>query len=228
MTTKTQKLQLNIEKRDIFGKKLAASRKEGKMPAVLYGSKQKTTPIFVNFGEFNKVWKQAGESSVVELMEDGKKKVADVMITDNATDARKGDFIHADFYAVDMNKPIEASITLVFTGVAPAVKDLGGVLVKVMHEVEVEALPADLPHELNVDISALVTFDSQLMVKDIVLPKGVKALAKEDEIVALVSEHKEEVIEPTMTMDQIEVVGAKGKKEEEGVEGEEGAKEAKK
>jgi len=205
-------LQLNVEKRDIFGKKLKGSRAEGKLPVVLYGKNKETTSLFVNSIEFEKILRQAGESSVIELNEGGK-KVADVLIHDFTNEPIKGAFVHADFYAVDMNNIIEATVPLVFEGIAPAEKTLGGILVKVIHEVEVEALPASLPHELTVDLSKLGTFEDRIMVGDIKLPDGVKMLTKSDEIVVLAEEYKEDVVAEAMDMSKIEVE-KKGKKEE--------------
>lgn len=217
-------LNLTVEKRNIFGKKLVNSRKAGKLPAVVYGNKTETEPVFVDLKEFSKMWKAAGESSIIELTEDGK-KIADTLIHDTAVDPLTNEFVHVDFYAVDMSKPITAPVHLVFEGVAPAEKDLGAMIIKVIHEVEVEALPKDLPHEIKVDLSSLVKFDDRICISDIALPTGVKILAKADDVVVLAEEHKEEVIEetaPVIDMEKIEVVGQKGKKEEEVIEGEEG------
>lgn len=201
-------LYLEAEKRDLFGKKLKMARKEGKLPAVLYGRKKETTPLFVDLKEFKKIWKRAGESTLIKL------KNEDVIIQDVAIDPIKNEPIHVDFYAVEMDKPITASIPLVFEGIPPAVKELGGILVKVIHEIEIEALPKDLPRALKVDVSGLVALEDQFLVKNIRLPHGVKILAKNDEVVALIETPKEEIEEPQISIADIEVE-KKGKKEEE-------------
>ncbi|HEY4510667.1 MAG TPA: 50S ribosomal protein L25 [Candidatus Paceibacterota bacterium] len=207
-------LTLLTEPRNVFGKGLKAFREKGKLPAVVYGRKKKPHSVFVNLADFKKVWKKAGESTLVELSE----PKANVVIHDIAVDPMSDEPIHVDFYAVDMDKPITASVPVVFKGVSGAVKDLGGVLVKVMHEVEIEALPQDLPHELHVDISLLKTFEDRVSVKDIGLPKGVKATSKAEEVIALVEPPREEVeATPALTIADIEVE-KKGKKEEEGAE----------
>lgn len=208
-------LQLEAEKRAVFGKKLKVARKAGKLPVIFYGKKMESTPLFVDLKEFNKIWKKAGESTIIELKKEDK-KIADVLIYDVAIDPLKNEPIHADFYAAEMDKPITAKVPLVFEGVAPAVKELGGILVKVIHELEVEALPKNLPHELKIDISKLTDLESHLTVKDVDLPSGVKIISKEDEIVALVETPKEEIEEPAMTVDQVKVE-KKGKKETEEV-----------
>ena len=174
-----------------------------------------------NFGisniEFKKVWHKAGESSAVELTVDGKK--VDVLIQDVQTHPVNDEPIHVDFLAIDMNKKITVNVPLEFVGVSPAVKSGTGNLVKVMHEMEVEALPKDLPQNLIVDISSLVDTTSQLTVGDIKLPQGVRATAEATEIVASIIEQKEEVIEETVPVDLSAIeVEKKGKKEEEGAE----------
>ncbi len=191
------------------------------MPAVYYGKKQVSTPVSVSAVEFLKVLKKAGESSVVRLKT--KEGTLDCLIyavdRDPLSDAPR----HADFYVFEKGQKIKVKIPLEFTGVSPAVKDLGGVLVKVLREVEIESAPKDLPHNLIVDISKLVTFENQVLAKDIILPEGVLLIAKPDEVVASVYEPKEEVVEEApVDLSAIEVE-KKGKKEEEGVPGAEPA-----
>jgi len=125
--------------------------------------------------------------------------------------------LHVDFYKVEMNKPIKATIPLVFEGISPAVKELGAMLVKILREVEIEALPKNLPHEIKIDISKLTQFGSHITVADINLPEGVKIMLKKEEVVVIAEEPKEEKAEEAaMTITDIEVE-KKGKKEEEGV-----------
>lgn len=206
--------------------KLADLRASGKMPAVYYGKKQASTPISVSEVEFVKVFKKAGESSVVTLKtKDGE---LDSLIYDVDKDPLSDKPRHADFYVFEKGQKIKVKIPVEFTGTAPAVKDLGGVLVKVLREVEIEATPKDLPQVLNVDISKLVAFDSQILAKDIVLSEGVTLIQKPDEVVASVYEPKEEVVEVApVDLSAIEVE-KKGKKEEEGAAGEAGAPAAEK
>ena len=176
-------LELKAEKRAIVGKKVAVLRRRGLIPAVVYGEQVVAEPIAVSLVSFTKVLKEAGESVMVTLNVEGAPH--NVLIHDIAYDPIRGLPIHADFHAVRMDKVLRVKVALVFTGSAPAIKDLGGVLVKVLHEVEVEALPQDLPHELTVDISLLVDFNSRIFVKNIVLPKGVSIPGAIDEVVAL-------------------------------------------
>jgi len=214
-------LQLNAEKRDVFGKKLKNFRKQGKLPAVLYGKGKKTFPIFIDSKEFKKILKEAGESTLVNIKNPETDSIENVLIQDVHFDPLKDEPIHADFYIVEMDKPITAKVNLVFEGVSPAEKDLGGILVKVRRDVDVEALPKNLPHELKVDISKLVNLGDQIVVKNIDLPAGVKILAGENEIIALIEAPKEEVVEEKpMTIEEVEVE-KKGKKPAEGETAEE-------
>ena len=213
-------LKLIAEKREIFGKKLKTIRGQDKIPAVLYGRKIKNKSIFVPLKDFKKIWKDAGESTIIELTEKGNIKPLNVIINDIAFDPIKDEPIHIDFYAVEMDKLIKVKIPLVFSGVAPVVKESGGILVKVIHDLEIEALPKDLPHEINIDISKLKTFEDRVFVKDILLPKLVKIIAKEDEVIALAELPKEEPVEEVkINIEDIEVA-KKGKEKKEG-EGEE-------
>ncbi|PIQ69686.1 MAG: 50S ribosomal protein L25 [Candidatus Tagabacteria bacterium CG11_big_fil_rev_8_21_14_0_20_41_11] len=215
--------EIQTENRNIFGKKLEPFRKKGKLPAVLYGPKEKARPIFISLKDFKKIWDEAGESTVIQLNLGDTKK--EVLIQDVAMDPVKGEPVHVDFYAVLMDKPIKASISLVFEGISPAVKNLGGILIKVMHELEVEALPKNLPHELSVDISALASFENKISAKDIILSKGVKLISNPEETIALIEAPREEeapASEEKIAFEEIEVAGKKEKEEEEKTEKEAG------
>src|SRR6187551_2256060 len=122
---------------------LAFLRKQGKMPAVFYGLDKKTTSVMIDEIEFKKLWKKAGESSTVTL-ETPEGKV-ETLIHDVQFDPVSGFPLHADFLVIDTKKVIQVAIPLVFTGASPAVK-AGGILVKVLHDLEVEGLPGTLPH----------------------------------------------------------------------------------
>lgn len=206
-------LTVSIAKRDKT-KKLEELRSNGNIPAVFYGRKEQSTPISVNRIEFMKVWKEAGESSVIELKGDGENHEA--LIQDIDLDPVSSVVRHVDFYVIEKGKKLEVSVELDFVGVSPAVKDLGGILVKVLHEVDIEALPKDLPKKLIVDISKLTDFDSKVLAKDITLPSGVTLIAKDDDVVASVARPKEEVVEVApVDISSIEVE-KKGKEAKEG------------
>ena len=154
----------------------------------------------------------AGESTVVTVKTEGGDK--DTLIHAIEYHPVSGEPLHADFYIIEKNKPVQVHVPLEFEGEAPAVKQLGGNLVKVLHEIEIEALPKDLPQEIKVDISSLATLDSQLTVADIKLPAGVTAITDLLEVVASISTAGEEVVEEApVDLSSIEVE-KKGKQEE--------------
>ena len=207
--------KLKVEKRDLK-ESLDVLRKSGQMSAVFYGPKDPSTPIKISLVDFKKAWKTAGESTVVVL--EGNGIDADVLIHDVDLDPVTDVAIHADFYAIEKGKKLSVDVPLEFIGVSPAVKDLGAVLVKVAHKIEIEALPKDLPHSLEVDIAPLISFDSVLTAADIKLPAGVTLMVKPEEVIASVYEPKEEIVEAPVDLSAIEVE-KKGKEIKEGEEG---------
>ena len=210
-------LTIEAEKREILGNKLKDSRQDGKLPAVLYGRKEKSASLFIDSIKFDKIFKEAGESSVITVKTgDGDKSV---LIHDVQFSPISGKPVHVDFYAIEKDKKVEVDISLVFVGESPAVRELGGILVKVLHEIKVEALPADLPSELEVDISKLKDFESQIHVKDLIVPATVTILNESDEVIALVETAREEEPEEETTPDLSSIeVEKKGKQEEESTE----------
>jgi len=206
-------LNLKAKIRDIK-EDLEDLRKGGELPAVYYGMGKVATSISIPTIEFKKVWNKAGESTAVKVSTP--EGDVDVLIHDVQVDPVSDEPIHVDFLVIDMNKKIEVGVALEFVGISEAVKAGLGNLVKVLHEVEIEALPKDLPHSLPVDISKLETIDSQILVSDIVLPAGVVMITKGTEVVASIAIQKEEVEEVApVDLSAIEVE-KKGKKEEEG------------
>lgn len=182
-------LELNAQIREILGKKVKTLRNNGLVPVVLYGTNSKSTPLQVKYKELEKIYKEAGENTIVKLKVKGGKKNEDeqnVLIYDIERDPLTEKFIHVDFYAVRMDKPITAHVPLVFEGTSSAVDVDGGVLVKNLMEIEVEALPANLPHEIKVDISMLKTFDDLIYIKDLKIPNDVKILARPEDIITSV------------------------------------------
>ena len=208
-------LALSAQKRDKKTEKNQKLQKGGKIPAVFYGKKEKSMPISIDLAEFNKVLKEAGESTVITLkIENGEKEA---LIKDVDFDPVTNVPRHADFYVFEKGHKLEVSVPLEFIGVSSAVKESGGTLVKVLYELNIKAMPKDLPHEIKVDITPLENFESRILAKDIKLPEGVELQEKPEEVVALVEEVKEEVevVEAApVDLSSIEVE-KKGKKEEE-------------
>jgi large subunit ribosomal protein L25 len=193
-----------------------ALRAVGRVPAVFYGRKEKSVSVSVSAVDFAKAFAAAGESTVVSLKGDW--GVHDVLIHEIDRHPVTDEVRHVDFYVLEKDRMVKVRVPLSFTGVSPAVKDMGGTLVKVLHSLEIEALPKNLPQGLSVDISSLATLESQIFAKDVVLPEGVSLVERPQEVVASIAEYKEEVVETPMDISQIEVE-KKGKVEEEGAEG---------
>lgn len=231
-------LTLKAKIRKISGKKVKDLRKKGILPGVLYGPKVKNLSLEIDLKEFEKIFKEAGESSLISLEIQGKKTTTQaeekalVLIHDIARDPLSGDPIHVDFYQPILGEEIEAKVALIFEKEAPAAKDLGGTLVKNISEIEVKAIPENLPKEIKVDVSQLKTFEDNILIKDLKLPPGVKVLRHPEEIIASVSppEKVEEELEKPIEEKVEEVEKVEKKKEEEvpEAEAETGAKEVKK
>jgi large subunit ribosomal protein L25 len=206
-------LSLAVERRE--GTKNDVLRKAGKMPAVFYGPKEQSTSISIPAKEFAKIWKQAGESSVI-ILKDGSVE-HEALIHEVDVHPLSGVPRHADFYVIEKGKKVTVSIPLIYVGVSPAVKDLGGILVKVHRDIEVEAAPRDLPRELTVDITKLVELNSVIHARDIILPSGVELKINPDEVITSISEAKEEVVEAPTAIDMSSIeVEAKGKEVKDG------------
>jgi len=217
-------LSLTAKIRKTTGKKTETLRKEGILPAVLYGPKIKSQPVEVDAKEFEKVFQEAGESSLLELQV-GKDKYL-VLIHELKRDPLTGYPLHVDFYQPSLEEKIEAEVPIILEGEAPAVKTLGGTLYKNIGEVRVKALPQNLPKEIRVDISNLNTFEDHIKVKDLKIAEGVEILREQEEIVVSVSppEKVEEELEKPIEekVEEVEKVEKEKKeesKEEEGGEG---------
>lgn len=208
-------LKLTAQTRDI---KMSPEsfRKKGFLPAIFYGPKEASTPVILNKIDFVKVLREAGESTVVVL--ETPKGEIEALIREVSYEPVRGEPVHVDFYVPEKGKTVSVYIPLVFFGVSSAVKELGGTLVKVLHEVEVEALPKDLPHDIKINIASLDTIDSQILAKDIPLPSGVVLMAEPEEVVAAISVAEDEKEESSSADISSIEVEKKGKKEEEGKE----------
>lgn len=229
-------ITLSAKIRKELGRKTEKLRKKGIIPAILYGPKLKNIPLEIDLKEFEKVYQEAGESSLITLAiakgEDeakasspsnnlGSKKFL-VLVHAVETEAISQKPIHLDFYQPKLDEEITVTVSLVFEGEAPAVKDLGGTLVRNIHELEVKALPQNLPHELKVALNKLKTFEDNISIKDLIVPQGVKILKAPDETVAFVSKLEkieEELAKPAEEkVEEVKIAGEKKPLSEEAAE----------
>ena len=211
-------LKLAATKREKFGKQLKSARAAGELPVVMYGRKLKPAPLFVKMLEFKKIFEQAGESSVITVT--GAAGDENVIIHEVAFNPVTSEPIHADFFVVEKDVALEVAVPIEFTGVSPAVKELGGLLIKVLHELKIEALPQDLPPKIIVDLALLAVLESQILVRDLVLPKAVKVLNDLEEVIASIAAAAEETVEETEPAD-LSAIEVEKRGKEEKVEGEE-------
>lgn len=225
MTAATsEKLELNVQERTIVGQKVRTLRADGIIPAVLYGRGKDSMNLQIPVGDLDEIYQEAGESTLVYV------KVGSdsypTIIAEVSRHPVSGDYLHADFQMVRLDEKVTAEVPLVFVGESPAVEDYEGILVKNLNEIEVEALPQDLPHEIEVDISALKEIDDHITLGQLKLEKAEFVGHEEDEIVATVQPPKSEeeleaeLAEPTTDVDAVEVEKGGDEAPAEGEEGE--------
>ena len=203
-------MELVVQKREILGRKVGASRKAGVIPAEIYGKGLENIHIGVSAKEFKKVFKEAGETTIINLVLDG--KTYPVLIQDIKYHPIKDGIEQVDFYRVRMDEKIKVGVPLEFFGVAPGVKEKNGVLVKATQQIEIEALPADIPHTIKVDISGLNDIGKSIYIKDLKVSDGVKLLVSPETVVATISAKVTE--EEEKAMQQTAAGGTEGVKVE--------------
>ncbi|GAP21012.1 50S ribosomal protein L25 [Leptolinea tardivitalis] len=214
-----EKAVLNATLRTVKGKKVGALRREGKLPAVLYGHHFDATPITLDLREATRTLHGLTASSLVYINLDGKEHAA--LVREKQRDYLRNVIKHVDFQIVSLTEKIRANVNIVLEGVSPAVKDFNGVIISEMDSVEVEALPQDLPEKIVLDLSSLKKIGDHFTVKDLVVSDKVHIHAEPDEVVVIVTLAKEEEAAPAAEGEAVaaepEVI-EKGKKEEEEAE----------
>ena len=185
-------LKLDSKVRTIVGKKVSQLRKSAKIPAVLYGHGTANQNLELAYNDFEKIYKEAGESTIIDLAIDGGETVK-AIISDLQHDPVKHVISHVDLRQVRMDEEIEAAVALKFIGEPKIIKEDGGSLVHNLTEVEIRCLPGDLIHEIEIDVSALASYDDVITIKDLPLPANVEIVGHEPEdVVAMVAKQREE------------------------------------
>ncbi|MCK4744624.1 50S ribosomal protein L25 [Candidatus Parcubacteria bacterium] len=185
-------LFLKAEKREVIGKKVQQLRKCGKIPAIIYGSEIEPTILTVDYQEFEKVYKKAGESTLVNLKIAEAKDGLPILIHSVAHNPVSGKVDHIDFYKIKYGQKLTATVELKFIGESKAVKELGGILSTVLKSVEIECLPRHLISKIEVDLSALKNFNDIIHIKDLHVPENIKIITDNELVVANVSQPKVE------------------------------------
>ncbi len=210
-----EEVLLQVSKRDVVGKQVKTLRRDGLLPAIVYGRGISSIPISINSREANKILSAITSSSLVVLDIDGDKHTT--LVREKQRDPVTGEVLHMDFYEVSMTEKLRTNVGLEFQGESPAVKELMGVLVTVMESLEVECLPQDLPNQIVADLSTLEEIGDSLYVRDISLPPNVELISDIDGLVVVISppavEEIEEVEEVEITEEEPEVI-ERGKEEE--------------
>lgn len=185
------KVKLEAQTRQELGRKTNKRRKEGMVPAVVYGKGVASKNIWIKALDLARLIRESGESTVIDLKIDGKDS-RNVLIYESQKDPVRDAFLHIDFFQVRMDEEIETEVELEYIGEAPAVKELGGVLVKSIDAVEVRCLPADLPSGIQVDISSLKTFEDRITIGDLKISSKVELSIDPETVVALVTPPRSE------------------------------------
>ena len=223
---KKQNPEIKAEKRALLGKKVKRLRAEGVIPSTLYGKGMESVSIQLNTREVEKIFAETGEAGLVDLMVD-KEKALPILLRNPQYGVVSDDLIHIDCYKVNLKEKIVASVPIELIGESKSVKD-GNSLMQVTDEVEVEALPADLPEKIEVDLTALKTVEDTIIVADLKIDsKKVEIKNAVDQVIVKTEEpREEEVIEEVVTPDEVPATEQKEGEEgaEEGKEGQEGEK----
>jgi large subunit ribosomal protein L25 len=208
---------LKANHRTVIGKQVKAIRREGKLPAVIYGHYIDPISIVLDLRDASRSLTGLAPSALVTVDVDGSLHRA--LVREKQRNKITGILLHVDFLAVSMTEKLRSQVYIEIVGLAPAIKDFSGVLMTGFDEVEVECLPQDLPERLVVDVSGLAKIGDGIYVRDLAIPEGVKILEEPDTMVALITaqaaveEEVAPVVEEVVTGEP-EVI-EHGKKEEE-------------
>jgi large subunit ribosomal protein L25 len=212
-----EKAVINATRRTVTGKKVGALRRNGVLPAVMYGHNFEPISISLDFRDASRTLFILSSSSLVYVNLDGKENAC--LVRQKQRDPIRNIYLHIDFQVVSLTEKIRAITRIELVGTSPAVKDLEGVIVANMSALEIECFPQDLPDRIQLDISGLVKIGDSLHVRDITPPANVEILTHAEEMVVIVTfagqEEVVEVVEPTLAEPELL---ERGKKEEEEAE----------
>ncbi len=209
------KIVVEAKDREVIGKKVKALRREGLLPAVLYGYGIDSKPIVLNHRASSRILAKAESSSLIMVDLDGEEYPT--LVREKQWDYIKRSLLHVDFQVVSMSEKIAAEVRIKFVGVAGAVANFGAVLITGLNQIEVEALPTDLPESIEVDLSVLEKIGDGIFVRDVISSEKITVLDDKDAMVAIASAP---TVEPVEEVEVLE--GEEGEEGEEGAEGAEG------
>ncbi len=208
-----KKVVVEATHRSVTGKKVGALRREGKLPGVMYGHNFETTPIIMDLKAATQTLSGLSASHVITIVLDGKEHAA--LVREKQRDYIRNVYTHLDFQVVSLTEKIRTHVPIVLEGLSPAVKDYNGVVVSGLSQIEVEALPGDLPDRIAVDLAALKNIGDAVYVRDLSVPAKVVVLTHGEEMIANVTGQAAEEVEEELAGPAEPEVIEKGKKEEE-------------
>jgi large subunit ribosomal protein L25 len=210
-------LQISVVARDVTGKRTKRLRASGVVPGVVFGKKAGSVAVQLEAKALEALYREAGRTSIVKVSVDGGSPTS-VVIKSIQRNPLTGRALHVDFFAPDLTQEMMVDVPLVFVGKPPAIEETGGSLFTSLDHLKVKALPADLPHEITVDVSSLVDLEAAIHVSDLPVAENVTVLNDPEEMVARVMPPRVEE-EPEMEVEAEE--GEEGEAAEgEAAEGE--------
>ena len=218
---------IQANRREVLGKKVGALRRDGKLPAVVYGSKIESIPITLDMREASRTLEKLSPSALVVVDVDGEQHYT--LVRDKQRNPLRRSIIHVDFQAVSLTETVRADLNIHLVGDAPAIETYLGIVVPSLEQLSIESLPKDLPDKIDVDISGLMEIGDSILVGDLVVPDGVKILSDPEDVVVVViaqaAEEVEEVEEEEVLEEGAEPEVLERGKREDGEEEEESVEE---
>jgi large subunit ribosomal protein L25 len=206
-----EKVILEAEKREMVGKKVSRLRREGKVPAVVYGRDYEATPITLDRRNTTNTLAKVSSSTILTLVIDGKEQ--STLIREIQKDFIRNEILHIDFLAVSSKEKLRTAVSIVLIGEAPVLEEFDALLVNGIENIEVECYPQDLPESIEIDLSVLKELGDAIYIKDIPAPANVEFLTDGEELVVIATAQKEEAVE-----EEEEIAEAAGEGEPEVIE----------
>ncbi len=213
------RIKLSANRREVIGKKVKVLRREGMLPAVIYGKEMESLPILLDLRETTKILRDVSRATILTIDVDGEEYTT--LVRERQRGILSGEYEHIDFLAISMTETVKTQVNVFVTGTSPAEEEYGAIVVTGADSVEVEALPADLPESLTVDVTGLTSIGDTITVADLDLPNGVTVLSEPSEMLAVITlpaqeiEEEEEELEEELDLDvEPEVIGREDEEEE--------------
>ena len=180
-----EQIVVQAARRDVIGKQVKALRRAGKLPAIMYGKQVATIPIMLDQREASKILEGLSPSALIQIQLDGDEFFA--LVREKQRDVILGTVTHVDFQTVSLREKVRSQVAIRLVGEAPATEELGGLLVTNVEQLDMEALPRELPDHIDVDVTRLENIGDAIYVRDLILPEGVTLFAEPDDVIVVVT-----------------------------------------